>query len=337
MSQGEHCTVEDPTVEVTHGDVVHPCIRFIEEGFEGHQWWMVYTPYYGYDASLENPRLCYSDAKRDELPTQWSVYCQIAECPKKGYDSDPTLLFIDGNLYMFIRKNYTDTASAAGYSRVTTGYRVSQKKVIPIKEPLLTEPRRNIDKEVCPTFVADYTGFGGYTLDIRFCSRIMYFLPQRVSRWVYRQLDRLYDLCIYSRFHCRGVAIWHSSSIDKSFEYLETVRFRGRVCLYQPWHMDLFPAVTSEGKAALFAVVLSNSKQGDICLARSDDGKHFRLYKKPLITSFSYGMNGLYKPSAVVVDGKFMLFYTYLDSEDRINKMLVTADEWANVLQRVSC
>ena len=46
MDAGVPCNVEDPTGDITHGDVVHPCVKFIEEGFEGHQWWMVYTPFY---------------------------------------------------------------------------------------------------------------------------------------------------------------------------------------------------------------------------------------------------------------------------------------------------
>ena len=54
MPKGVPCNVEDPTIETTHGDVVHPCVRYIEEGFEGHQWWMVYTPYYAGNDKLEN-------------------------------------------------------------------------------------------------------------------------------------------------------------------------------------------------------------------------------------------------------------------------------------------
>ena len=61
LSSWTPCQVEDPTVEQTFGDIVHPCVRYIEEGFEGHQWWMAYTPYYGGNAELENPRLCYLD------------------------------------------------------------------------------------------------------------------------------------------------------------------------------------------------------------------------------------------------------------------------------------
>lgn len=336
MPQGEHCVVEDPTSEITHGDVVHPCVRYIEEGFEGHNWWMVYTPFLGGDASMENPRLCYSDAKRGEIPVQWKFYCEIAGQPKTGYNSDPTLLFHNGSLYVFFRENYTEAANSAGCSRVTRGCCVSNKQVSFFEESVLFNKPRNKDKEVCPTFISKDDGFWAYTIDVRFCSRIMYVLPPKLSKWTYSFLDLLYDLCIYSRFRSRGVGIWHSSYIDHAFDYKGTVKFRRCRFLYQPWHMDLFNAETNDGTNALFAVVLTNNKQGDICLARCDKGKHFVFYKKPLITDFSYGMKGLYKPSAVVVDGTFMLFYTYLDNVDRTNKLLITIDKWSDVLKRIS-
>ena len=85
------------------------------------------------------------------------------------------------------------------------------------------------------------------------------------------------------------------------------------------FYCEIAGVIPNEGRKTLFAVVLTNKKHGDICLARSDDGRHFHLYKKPLITDGSFGMNGLYKPSAVVVNGIFMLFYTYLDRGDHTN------------------
>ena len=336
MLQGESCHVEDPTREETHGDVLHPCIRFIEEGFEGHHWWMVYTPYYGGNDMMENPRLCYSDAKEGEIPTRWAFYCQIAGRPVTGYNSDPTLLFHHGSLFVFFRENYTEAANKAGCSRVTRGCRVSQRRVTFFDDTLLTNVPRNIDREVCPTFLADETaGFRAYTMHLRFCSRIMYSLPKRLANLTYSFLDLLSDFCIYSRFRCKGVGIWHSSELDKEFVYDGTVKFKGCSRFYHPWHMDLFQAVTEGGGKALFAVVLTDIKQGDICLARSDDGMHFSFYRKPLVVS-PYGMDRLYKPSAVVVDGTFLLFYTYLDKEDGVNKLLVSADNWLDVLQRIS-
>ena len=217
MPKGQFCVVDDPTMDITHGDVVHPCIRFIEERFEGHQWWMVYTPYYRSDASLENPRLCYSDEGKGEIPTHWMFYCEISGRPKTGYNSDPTLFFYDGELFVFLRENYTEAANKAGCSRVTRGCRVSQKQVTFFEEPLLTNVPRNKDREVCPTFMANATGFWCYTVNLRFCSKIMYHLPSKLSKRVYGILDLMNDSGIYSRCWCRGVGMWHSSAIDKVF------------------------------------------------------------------------------------------------------------------------
>lgn len=117
LSKGVPCTMEDPTPDKTYGDVVHPCVRYIPEGFEGHQWWMVYTPYYGKTDGMENPRLCYADAKEGEVPTTWKFYCIIKDKPEKGNNSDPTLIFHCNKLYVFWRENETDHAKDFGYSR----------------------------------------------------------------------------------------------------------------------------------------------------------------------------------------------------------------------------
>ena len=35
MHSGKQCEIEDPTFKITHGDVVHPCVRYFDEPFEG--------------------------------------------------------------------------------------------------------------------------------------------------------------------------------------------------------------------------------------------------------------------------------------------------------------
>ena len=32
MTKGTPCQVEDPEADITHGNVVHPCVRYIEKG-----------------------------------------------------------------------------------------------------------------------------------------------------------------------------------------------------------------------------------------------------------------------------------------------------------------
>ena len=69
MPAGVLCEVEGKGAAPDFGDVVHPCVRYIPEGFNGHSWWMVYTPYYKANAELENPILCYADGDSTTIPT----------------------------------------------------------------------------------------------------------------------------------------------------------------------------------------------------------------------------------------------------------------------------
>jgi len=330
------CRVEDPSIDQTFGDVVHPCVRYIEEGFEGHKWWMTYTPYYGSNAEMENPRLCYSDAADGELPTEWKFYCIIKDHPQEGYNSDPTLLFEKGRLYVYWRENYTSGTCALGMSRATFGCYVENRQVHFLQEAQLMDLYRHKDKEVCPTFLSYQGTPRAYAMDLRFCSKIMYHLPTKISGWLYRLLGYTEKLGLYSRFWCNGVSIWEGDSFEGRFRYLKTVRFRGVNHLYHPWHMDLF--FPPKDESVLFAVIQSSIKRPDICLAKSTDGENFRMYKLPLITSYSIGMKGLYKPSAVIKDNQFYLFFTARDNNDsRLNRLFVAPIAWEDLLNRVLC
>lgn len=55
-------------------DVVHPSIRECKILNEKYSWWMVYTPYYGADSTLENPILAYAI---DETKENWYVYKKL--------------------------------------------------------------------------------------------------------------------------------------------------------------------------------------------------------------------------------------------------------------------
>lgn len=40
-------------INVQYGDwFVHPCVRFIPEGFAEHKWWMAVTPYPNYNSKM---------------------------------------------------------------------------------------------------------------------------------------------------------------------------------------------------------------------------------------------------------------------------------------------
>ena len=338
MPKGIPCNVEDPTIDITHGDVVHPCIRYIEEGFEGHQWWMVYTPYYAEDCKLENPRLCYSNASKGETPTEWKFYCSIVNMPEIGYNSDPTMLFSNGQLYIYWRENKTPKAKEHGFTRLTIGCRVFEKRITFFPEHQLMETSSFFDKEVCPTFLERNGTFRAYSIHVDWNPKFVYQIPSFLARKLFKYkivylIDAL-GLCDMNK--CHGVAIWDSDSLEKTFCYSRTVQFENTSKLYQPWHMDIFQS-SDQKSDSLYAVIQSRQRLARICLAKSCDGETFRFFDKPLMTSKTAGLTGLYKPTAMQVDNRFYLFYTVLDNKEKnLHRLFVTSMNWKDLLDKMT-
>lgn len=337
LPAGVLCNVKDPTEVITHSDVVHPCVRFVKEGFEGHQWWMVYTPLYGGDDSLENPRLCYADSVKDGAPTEWEYYCTIRNCPQTGYNSDPTLFFKEGKLYIFWREVDTPEAKNFSASYITIGCYVEHKNVVYLCNPQLVEPleREAIhdDREICPTLISRGDTKRFYTMHLTLAPNFIFSIPSHISSFIYRHnvFFLLKALGLYSNIKSHGVAMWDCNSIEGKYHYVHTKPFANQSCLYQPWHMDI---VQNESITDLYAVVQTSLFFADICLTYSRDGEQFRFFKKPLLTSRSIGMSGIYKPTALVVDNRFYLYYTARDNDDfKLNRLYVTSMEWPALLQ----
>lgn len=337
MSKGLPCYVEDPTSSTTHCDVVHPCIRYIEKGFEGHKWWMVYTPYYNGNDSLENPRICYADSEEGNPPTKWFFYCYIKDTPLSGYNSDPTMLFLDGNLYVFWRECETPSTKRIGCKYATFGCTIHNKTVTQFPEPLLASGFCNedpsIDKEVCPSFMVINKELRAYAMHFDFVPKFIHYIPSKLGSFMYRHsLFFFFDaLGIFKHEKNDGVAIWKGNSFEQRFVYTKTVKFSRVSRLYQPWHMDLFKDDT-ENDGKIYAVVQSSMRFADICLAWSDDGEHFHFCKRQLLTSQSIGSYGIYKPSALIHNNRLYLYYTVRDSHNyHLNRMFISSYNWSDL------
>jgi hypothetical protein len=340
MPKGVPCQVEDPEADITHGDVVHPCVRYIEEGFEGHQWWMVYTPFYGGDDHMENPRLCYADSDNNTPPTKWKHYCIVKGQPQTGYNSDPTLLYHKGELYVFWRECHTETTDNIGCNYATFGCVVRNRVPKPLPKALLPnvigEVKRSHDREISPTFWVVGNKLKAFALHQKFDPDFVSCLPTKLARILYRySLFFLSDaLGLYNKIQNRGVAIWEGESFNSQFQYSETVKIKNVSRLYQPWHMDLFQK--EEDEKTLYAIVQTSEYFADICLASCDDNRHFRLFRKPLLTSRTIGMSGLYKSTALIVGDDLHLYYTALDNQDpKLNKLFVTTTNWNALLYSI--
>jgi len=333
MPKGVECNVEKFKYDENHGDVVHPCVRFVKEGFEGHKWWMVYTPYYKADASLENPILCYSDNDEGVPPTEWHFYCEVCSKPGKGYNSDPNILFNDGNLYVFWRENETLETAKRGYCRATFCGMIKNGKVVKINEPLLFTSDEEEDAEVSPTFLKrDDDEYVAYAMHLKFHSKFI----RRQSMLIRKLLERIaliFDLVgIWSQQKYFGYAIWKGANLNNKMERSETVKFNNCNKLWRPWHMDLF-----EHKGRLYAIVQTNQCNADLALAYSDDGRNFTFFNKPLLTNNNINMLGLYKPTGGVTDnGQFYLYYTAQAPENRsLNKLFLTTIDFEQLQKKL--
>lgn len=323
LESGQQVIVEPFLYEINHGDVVHPCVRYIPEGYEGHKWWMVYTPYYKSNAATENPILCYADEDEETPPTKWKVYCLVNEKPVDGYNSDPTLLYYNGQLYVYWRENIVSNKDKYDYWRATFVAKVKDGTVQKcLEQPVLMTEDDEIDTETCPTFIhnADNT-FTCYGMHLQFHSKIVKRVKQPCRKLIERILLISDLMGIYSQQKHFGVAIWKGESPEKPFWYYKTVKFLNCNPLYRPWHMDIFDYA---GKR--YAIVQTNMSNADICLAESVDGETFSFFKKPLVTNKSIGKIGIYKPCAgVTSDGFFFMYYSAQDKENRsLNKLYLT-------------
>lgn len=332
MPAGNPCNHDPFEQETNHGDVVHPCVRYIPEGYLGHKWWMVYTPYYRSNDKTENPILCYGEGGDDVPPTYWHVCCQVQGQPEKGYNSDPVLLYSKNNLYVFWRENLTERCTANGFARATFGAVVKADGISDVFGPVVGTEDAEIDPETSPTFVEEKDGtYRCLATHIAFHSKTIKKMPAPLRKVVNLVALALDLLGVWSQQKAYGMAQWSCNWVDGAYQYDRTIRFENKNALYRPWHIDFF-----EWENKLYAIVQSNQCNADICLAVSEDRIHFRFFKKPLMTNETCGKVGIYKPTGGVVNGMFFLYYTAQDKKKRdLNKLYLTTmtiDKLLNVL-----
>lgn len=329
MPVGTLCTHTPFEEEINHGDVVHPCVRYISEGYLGHKWWMVYTPYYAANDITENPILCYGDSETSEPPAHWIVAYQVQGQPKTGYNSDPTLFYDEGKMYVMWRENLTVRCYKSGYIRATFGAEVLKNGIGEVFGPLVGTKDYEVDAEVSPTFMKMIDGkYRCYAMHLRF------HLPwtQQLSPFVkniFNSISNFMDILgVWSQQKCFGYAIWESDDITKPFVYMRTIKFSNCNKLYRPWHMDLF-----EHDGNLYAIVQTNQCNADLCLAKSNNDDQFYFLQKPLMTNALCGKVGLYKPCAGIIGNMLYLYYTAQDTNNRsLNKLYSTS---CNIIDNV--
>jgi len=312
-------------------DIVHPCVRYTEKAFRGYHWWLIYTPYFNSNASLENPILCNSKADNEEAPTSWQIETLIRDTPIKGYNSDPTMFFNENGLNIFWRENETERNFNNNVSRAIYGLILSENSQFDFEKPILAATDKYFDKEVSPTIIKRNGKYTAYTADVRLKNPKIHFRNAFLNKFFSFMAKQLSVLDLYNEQKSYGIAIYESVGNNLEFQYKKTVRIQNCNKLHRPWHFDFF-----EYENKLYAIIQTNQFNADICLAASDDYETFMMFKKPLITQTSIKKLSLYKATGIVHNGIFHLYYTAQDKENRsLNKLYYSKYNFEQLLYEI--
>lgn len=278
MSLGTKLVAPTPNPEKYFDDLIHPCVRYIEGGFAGHDWWMVATPYRGNDESIENPILYYGDSRDGgKPPLEWIATGIVEDTPSQGYNSDGVIFFDQGKLWVFWRENHTNDCRTNNYERATFGRYTLDGISFSEKKLFAGEKSMTRDSELCPIIT--------------------------------RRKDKIilyggnYEFKPKRRPH--GIAIWDIDNNDllNSEFVLREIGNLDCGSIFKFWHFDLFTY------SDLYYCVATPEKAGAIYLGVSEDGLNFKFWKRPLLSTKGTGRSYFYKPSALVKDGMFYLWH----------------------------
>ena len=108
---GSPCSVptHDPVSE--SGEAVHPSVLYFPDGWNGHRYWMAYTPYAGGTDGREDPCIAYSDDGDTWTVPEGAPYPLDDKPGSPTYNSDTNLVVKDGVLHVFWRL-FDDTISS---------------------------------------------------------------------------------------------------------------------------------------------------------------------------------------------------------------------------------
>lgn len=255
---------------------VHPCVRYVNGGFlDG--WWMVLTPYAGYNNKVENILLYHGiDGDKSNPSVKWTFIKEVCGTHEKGYNSDPCLFFDGKELIIYWRECFTENVPSTSNgrcimcSKTADGVSFSKSQIVAFN--LYNEYQSVGDSMMCP-IVIKYRGIlSMYGSMYQFQP---YLKPLGIARYVGNA-----DLFSYDGFQNRA---------NNWFDL---------------WHFDMF-----ECNGYLYQII-TGQLGNTIYIGRSEDGKVFKYSKKPLYSyPFFLRKNFFYKATAQVIGDKLFVFF----------------------------
>ena len=269
------------------GEAVHPDVIYVPDGFgaEGWTWLMTVTPFPGGIVYFENPEFLVSrDGLTWRVPDGAPSPLVAAPSDWIGYNSDPSLLYDGGRLYLFYRevRSENNHEDRIRFFVISSGDGVNW-----------SEPRAVFDKTVAkeegalllsPTLLKE----GGRCL--------MWYVEPDGGEFVIK----------------RG-------SVDglQSISGIETAEILGLAPDDRPWHIDVVRADDDSLIMALCVRSKSNGRRHSIVFAKSaGGGMTWRVFGERIEPDESLNEKSLYRASlARAGGGAWKLYYSCQDME----------------------
>lgn len=286
MSPGKELNIDVTKlneIDANYGDwLIHPCVRYIPEGFAGHKWWMAVTPYPNYNSKYENPLLYYGVGNGNTPPQDWE-FVDIVQGPyDKGYNADCNLYFDGKKLWIFWKESDTEnTIAKSGYKNMM-GRSFDGKEFGPVKN--FCDNPDNKSMYLAAPVVYD---INGQTKCLGVFSPNMGDNTPGVEK------------------KPRSIAVFgiNGTLEEKRFEF-EKIAAQKYYKGFDFWHIDIFDY---NGK---YYSLVTPERGTEIIMGESEDGLSYTHFNKPLLHSNgTHRVPYMYKASGIVTNGTFHLFY----------------------------
>jgi len=275
-------TVSLRRIDPLYGDfLIHPCVRYIQEGFAGHHWWMAVTPFPRMDDRYENPVLYYGDGEGTNPPRNWNFVGVVQSAYPKGYNADCNLFFDGTLLWIFWKETGTPNTTPENDYNCVMGRPFDGRDFGPVKK-FLDNPDTSANRMTAPVVLS---------IDGQIC-----LLATQYERRVNDPVQP----------HGRsGLSLWklNGNSLSSGDFIWESDIPQDYPDWFDFWHADFFE---ESGK---YYCVVTTERATTMLMGASDDGLHYHLYPQPLLSKTGNLYTGMYKASAVLVDGKLHLFF----------------------------
>lgn len=285
----EKCDILIPESKY-HNDILHPCIRYVHEGFCGHKWWLTASPYYNYDDSIENPILFYGDDNGDIPPLKWHFYDVVEESPESGYNSDPNICIDNNELLVLWRKFQTPDVIGKGYNSALFVKKYTES-VKSGSEFIIGETERFHYSDLSPILTVESGQYTLYTINFHFTDSII----KRAFSFLLRKIGIGYYV-----HKTLGLNIYSGKSLSK-IELTDTLPIDGEGGADNPWHFD----IVKYGDDMF--LLLYCRRQKNIYLAYNSENC-FKIIKTPLLQTSE--VNETYKPTGIVAGDILWLYYS---------------------------